>query len=70
MGGDTPETYEILLYTTAPDSEYSGVPPGPAMVTEAVPVPVHVTVTITCVFVDRTLKLKEGGAVTVTVKVT
>jgi hypothetical protein len=39
------------------------------MVTDAVPVPTQVTVTTTCVAVDRTLKLKDGEALTVTVKV-
>ena len=46
-----------------------GLPSGPAMVTDAVPVPVHSTVTITWVDVDLTLKLKDGEVVTVTVKV-
>jgi hypothetical protein len=42
---------------------------GSTIVTEAVPVPVQETVTTTCVEVDRTLKLKDGEVVTVTVKV-
>jgi hypothetical protein len=58
------------LYTTAPDSEYVGLPPGPAIVTDAVPgVPTHVTVTTTCTDVDKTLKVNVGEAVTVTVNV-
>jgi len=51
VGVEVPDTYEILLYTTAPDSKYC-VPLGAAIMTEAVPVPAHVTVTTTCVFVD------------------
>jgi hypothetical protein len=52
VGGETPDMYEVPLYTTAPDSDNVGVPPGPSIVTDAVPVPTHVTVTTTCVVVD------------------
>lgn len=67
MKVDVEEPLGIVVrsYTTAPDSEIVGVPPGPAKVTGAVPDPVHETVTITCVAPARTLMGNVAGPFTV-----